>query len=296
MIEKYLYKKIKKMKLIITESQKQFLIRQSLSESDFIDTDRDTGSVIGNLILKGIKNAKITQPTDSSSTDSSSTDNSGESIDNTENIQGSGSFGKVKLLGNFDSIQKNNISLLIDEMKKRGITDPLAQIGMLSVVKKESNFKPKGEVSYANTDNSRIRKIFGSRVSKFSDGELNKLKSNAKDFFNLVYAKIAGNQGGSDGWNFRGRGFNQLTGRGNYRKYGQLSGVSLESNPEMLNKNDIAAKIAVTFLLDGQSPSSIPKFSSKEDAASYFADKNARKKRSGHRNKAIEASKSFGVA
>ncbi|MFN9958540.1 MAG: hypothetical protein ACK55I_36055, partial [bacterium] len=79
-------------------------------------------------------------------------------------------------------------------------------------------------------------------------------------------------------------------------KYGQLSGVSLESNPEMLNRNDIAAKIAVTFLLDGQSPSSIPKFSSKEDAASYFADKNARKKRSGHRNKAIEASKSFGVA
>ena len=279
------------MKLVITESQKKFLIRQSLIESDFIDTDRDTGSVIGNLILKGIKNAKTTEPTDSSSTD-----NSDEPVDSTENVQGSGSFGKVKLLGNFDSIQKNNISLLIDEMKKKGITDPLAQIGMLSVVKKESNFKPKGEVSYANTDNSRIRKIFGSRVSKFSDGELNKLKSNAKEFFNLVYAKIAGNQGGGDGWNFRGRGFNQLTGRGNYRKYGQLSGVSLESNPEMLNRNDIAAKIAVTFLLDGQSPSSIPKFSSKEDAASYFADKNARKKRSGHRNKAIEASKSFDVA
>ena len=81
----------------------------------------------------------------------------------------------------------------------------------------------------------------------------------------MVYAKIAGNQGGSDGWNFRGRGFNQLTGRGNYRKYGQLSGVPLEPNPEMLNKNDIAAKIAVTFLLDGQSPSSIPKFSNKEE-------------------------------
>lgn len=246
----------------------------------------ETGSVIGNIIM----NPSKSKDSSTSSTDSSTDSDSGN------DVKGSGSFGKVKLIGSFDDTQKNNISLLIDAMKEKGITDPLAQIGMLSVVKKESNFKPKGEVSYANTDNSRIRKIFGSRVSKFSDSELSKLKSNAKDFFNLVYAKIAGNQGGDDGWNFRGRGFNQLTGRGNYRKYGQLSGEGLESNPESLNRNDVAAKVAVIFLLDGQSPSSIPKFSNKEEAASYFADKNARKKRSGHRDKAIEASKSFDIA
>jgi predicted chitinase len=278
------------MKIIISESQKILLIKKHLSEQS-VDLPGDESFSVGGFLKKAFERAKeIRNKPSSSSTDDSSVDSS------SDNVQGSGTFGEVKLLGNFDGVQKNNISLLIDEMKKKGITDPLAQIGMLSVVKKESNFKPKGEVSYANTDNSRIRKIFGSRVSKFSDGELNKLKSNAKEFFNLVYAKIAGNQGGGDGWNFRGRGFNQLTGRGNYRKYGQLSGVSLESNPEMLNRNDIAAKIAVTFLLDGQSPSSIPKFKNKEEAASYFADKNARKKRSGHRDKAIEASKSFDIA
>jgi hypothetical protein len=52
------------MKLIISEDQKQVLIRQFLVESNFIDTDKDTGSVIGNLILKGIKNANKTSTED----------------------------------------------------------------------------------------------------------------------------------------------------------------------------------------------------------------------------------------
>ena len=204
-------------------------------------------------------------------------------------------FGDVKLTGSFDPVQKKNISLLIDEMKKNGITNPYAQIGILSVVAKESGFKPKGEVSYATTSNSRIRKIFGSRVANYTEEQLNNLKQNAKDFFNVVYAKTVGNQGGTDGWRYRGRGFNQLTGKKNYEKWSNLIGMGNElvDNPEKLNDPEIAAKLAIKFLT--KNADAKKEFNSKEDAAIYFADVNAGGGRSTHRQNAIDKTKYFDV-
>jgi len=203
--------------------------------------------------------------------------------------------GNVILKGNFDSVQKQNISLLIDEMKKNGITNPYTQIGILSVVSKESNFRPKGEQSYANTSNSRIRKIFGSRVAKYSDAELDQLKKNPKDFFNVVYAKTVGNQGGDDGWIYRGRGFNQLTGIKNYEKYGRMAGMGddLVKNPTLLDDPKISAKVALAFFTKGKSGSSFPNFNNKEDAAKYFADINSGGGVSSHRDSALAAAIKF---
>jgi predicted chitinase len=204
------------------------------------------------------------------------------------------STGKVDISkGNFDGEQQKNISSLIDAMTKLGISNPNTQIGVLSVISKESGFKPKGEISYAGTSNSRIRSIFGSRVAKLSDTQLNDLKSNPKNFFNLVYAKTVGNQGGEDGWNFRGRGYNQLTGRANYKKYSSIIGEDLVGNPELLNKPEVASKVAIAFLTKGKSPSSFPNFSDKVEAAKYFANINA----GGHggQSEAIAASNKFNV-
>ena len=211
------------------------------------------------------------------------------------NLGGSPVTGDVILKGNFDGLQRQNISLLIDEMKKNGITNPYTQIGILSVVSKESNFRPKGEQSYANTSNSRIRKIFGSRVAKYSDAELDRLKQNPKDFFNVVYAKTVGNQGGDDGWIYRGRGFNQLTGKKNYEKYGRMAGMGddLVNNPTLLDDPKISAKVALTFFTKGKSGSSFPNFSNKEDAAKYFADINSGGGVSSHRDSALAAAKKF---
>jgi predicted chitinase len=203
-------------------------------------------------------------------------------------------FGDVKLKGSFDSEQKRNISLLIDEMKNKGITNPYAQIGILSVIGKESGFKPKGEFSYATTSNQRIRKIFGNRVAKYSNEELNSLKQDQKKFFNVVYAKTVGNQGGEDGWIYRGRGFNQLTGKKNYERWGNIIGMGdkLVKNPELLNKPETAAKLAIAFLTNSGKKQD---FTSKEDAAEYFADINAGGRGSSHRNSAIEQSRKFDV-
>jgi predicted chitinase len=205
--------------------------------------------------------------------------------------------GDVKVTGNFNSEQLKNINYLIDEMNKIGLKDPLAQIGVLSVINKESNFIPVNENSYATTSNDRLRKLFGKRLSKYSDEELSQLKKNDREFFNVIYAKTVGNQGGDDGYKYRGRGFNQLTGIKNYEKYGQLIGMGnkLVEDPELVNDTEIAAKIAIAFLIGNKSPSSFPKFKSKVDAASYFADINAGGS-SSHRSKAIEKTENFAVA
>lgn len=205
-------------------------------------------------------------------------------------------FGDVKFTGSFDAEQKRNISLLISQMEQNGITNPYAQIGILSVIGKESGFKPKGEVSYATTSNARIRKIFGNRVAKYSDEELDNLKKDQQKFFNVVYSKTVGNQGGEDGWIYRGRGFNQLTGKKNYERLGNMIGMGdkLVQNPELVNKPEVAAKIAIAFLTKNKS--SIPNFTSKEDAAEYFADINAGGSgASSHRSNAVNASKKFDV-
>ena len=77
--------------------------------------------------------------------------------------------------------QKTNIGIITEEAKKQGITNPNTIAGMLAIVSKESAFIPREEKSYAGTSNSRIRKVFGSRVPS-SDSALNTLKANPKQF------------------------------------------------------------------------------------------------------------------
>jgi len=66
---------------------------------------------------------------------------------------------------------------------------------------------------------------------------------------NTVYANRMGNGPAEtgDGWRFRGRGFIPLTGKYNYRLYGEYLGLDLEGNPELAEREDIAAEIAAEF-------------------------------------------------
>lgn len=69
-------------------------------------------------------------------------------------------------------------------------------------------------------------------------------------FANHVYATANGNKLAGDGYRFRGRGFIQLTGRGNYEKYSKLiavKDVDLVLDPDRAAEADIAARIAVAF-------------------------------------------------
>lgn len=59
-----------------------------------------------------------------------------------------------------------------------------------------------------------------------------------------------GNTQEGDGRRFKGRGIIQLTGRYNYKKYGDLIGVDLESNPELAADPNTAVKIAAAYWKD----------------------------------------------
>ena len=60
-------------------------------------------------------------------------------------------------------------------------------------------------------------------------------------------AKILGNTQAGDGEKYHGRGFVQLTGRDNYRMAGEALGLPLLAKPQLAEKPEIAAKIAVWY-------------------------------------------------
>jgi len=165
-----------------------------------------------------------------------------------------------------------NIKMIISKLKQKGITNPMVQATILATIGKESAFIPQNEIGYGSTPNASIRSTFSS-TKKLSDSELNILKSSDKDFFNYVYGPKGagpglGNTSPEDGYKYRGRGFNQITGRGNYAKFGY------DGNPDELNNPDGAADAMINFLArEGSALNN--RFNSQDDALEFFVTRNA---------------------
>jgi len=63
-----------------------------------------------------------------------------------------------------------------------------------------------------------------------------------------VYGNRLGNRAGTDdGWNFRGRGLIQITGRSNYKACGEVIKIDFENQPEKLSEDKYAALSAGWF-------------------------------------------------
>lgn len=154
----------------------------------------------------------------------------------------------MSYINTLNAEQKRNADILVKRMIAKGITNPYTQSAILAVVSKESAFIPKNEGSYRTTNNARIRSIF-SKLSKLNDAELNALKSNDEAFFNAIYGGMYGNAQ-NEGYKYRGRGFQQLTFKGNYKAVGDKIGVDLVSNPDKLNDPTVAADAVIEFFKD----------------------------------------------
>ncbi len=135
--------------------------------------------------------------------------------------------------------QKNNINVIKDEAKKNGITNPYSVAAILSIVSKESSFIPQSENLNYNAE--RLQKVFN-----LSSTKANQIAGKPEAIGNAVYGGRYGNAA-NEGYKYRGRGYNQLTFKGNYDTYGKLIGENLVENPDKVNDPKIAAKVLIAF-------------------------------------------------
>ncbi len=144
--------------------------------------------------------------------------------------------------------QRINCFTIDKELVNIGLTNKYLRAGILAVCSKESGFKPIIEGGYSRTPAARIAQIFSGKFQGWSELQINSLKADEKAFFNHVYnRKDLGNLNHGDGYKYRGRGFNQLTGRANYANVGKAIGVDLVNNPELLETPEVAAKALAYF-------------------------------------------------
>jgi predicted chitinase len=167
----------------------------------------------------------------------------------------------MSYINTLSSQQKNNILILLQELEKSGITNPISQAGILAIISKESSFVPKDENMNYSAD--RIVTVFKLPYSKAKE-----LANKPEALANYVYGNKNGNTKSGDGWKYRGRGLNGLTFKGNYSKYGNIIGENLVDNPTKVNNMDIASRIQAEFLKNGikslQSSGKLSAYNSKD--------------------------------
>lgn len=146
---------------------------------------------------------------------------------------------------------------LRNELSAQGITDPKAQANILAQVQRESGFKPQSE--NLNYSGEKLFEMYGpgnkggNRVRFQTLEEAKALAAKGPEAIgNVIYGGRMGNAP-DEGFKYRGRGLVQLTGKENYKKYGDMIGVDLVNNPDLANDPDIALKIAAAYYKDKQS-------------------------------------------
>lgn len=93
----------------------------------------------------------------------------------------------------------------------------------------------------------RMCEIWPSRFKTAMDPRILACAGDERKLANLAYSGRSdiGNNGGDDGWVYRGCGFFQDTGRARFRELGTALGLDLENNPELLTNCDVSLKAAL---------------------------------------------------
>ncbi|SKA81139.1 Predicted chitinase [Thiothrix eikelboomii] len=135
-----------------------------------------------------------------------------------------------KLFKGFTQEQTRRIEAILDEVKAADYHHPYGVAYLLATAHHESDkfrsYREYGDADYFK----KMYDIEGSRPKK---------------------ARELGNLTPGDGAKFAGGGPSQLTGRKNYQKQGNKLGLDLLNNPELAARDDIAARILVRGMIDG---------------------------------------------
>lgn len=132
-----------------------------------------------------------------------------------------------KNFGTLSAAQVRGMNFLVLKMTEAGFTYPEAAYGLATI--------------WHETDRTMMPV-----VERGSDAYLSKYDT----------GKLAANLGNTptkdgDGQLFKGRGYTQITGTDNYRKFSAIVGVDLIKNPDFALQPDIAAKIMTHGMLYG---------------------------------------------
>ncbi len=137
---------------------------------------------------------------------------------------------------------------LNDGMRAGSIDTPLRQAAFLSQVLLESGefHQLQEALSYSP---QRLRQVWPQRFP--DDASAAAYGHNPQKLANKVYAKRMGNgdEASGDGWNYRGRGLIQLTGRDNYARFSKAMGCDALNAPDLLQQPAGAALSAAWFWL-----------------------------------------------
>lgn len=156
----------------------------------------------------------------------------------------------------------DGIKALIAACDKVGLTTKEQKCALLGIAGGESGWIPQNEAF--NYSESRLKQIFSfstaETAAKYSDAT--KKGVTREEFFTWVYGPstrgkgFLGNQTDADGGKYYGRGFIQLTGRGNYTRYQKLAnaaGLSIDivNNPDSLDTDiNVSALVAALYIKD----------------------------------------------
>ena len=137
------------------------------------------------------------------------------------------------------------------ELIKSGITDAKALASYMGIAEGETggftSLKEAGR--YKSAD--RIKEVFKSRSDVIARAD-EIAAMGMEQQYNALYGgewgkKNLGNIEAGDGYKYRGRGFNQLTGRSNYESIGKLIGADLVNKPDLLLDPKIAAQANIAY-------------------------------------------------
>ena len=145
----------------------------------------------------------------------------------------------------------------VKEWAKTNIADPMKAAAFVATVEAETGGRTLVETGY---DKERAIEVFVDRNAN-ADGTLGPRMTARKaaiealpsdyssdDIFDIVYGNRLGNTEPNDGSKYKGRGLLQITGKTNYKKVGDIIGVDLVANPELVNDPKYAAAAAMAYL------------------------------------------------